>query len=55
MEVPIGTIMSGLSRARQAFRVALNNELTRSAISTRPDPRVLEADELFVCEIPSLG
>src|SRR5215831_14868742 len=29
-EVPIGTIMSGLSRARQAFRVTLHSELTRS-------------------------
>jgi RNA polymerase sigma-70 factor, ECF subfamily len=37
LEVPIGTIMSGLSRARQAFRVALNNELTESAIATVPD------------------
>jgi len=38
LEVPIGTIMSGLSRARQAFRVTLNNELTRStpAVNTRP-------------------
>jgi RNA polymerase sigma-70 factor (ECF subfamily) len=48
MEVPIGTIMSGLSRARQAFRVALNNELTRSGSSTRPAPRAQETDEVFV-------
>jgi RNA polymerase sigma-70 factor (ECF subfamily) len=27
MDIPIGTVMSGLSRARQAFRGALNNEL----------------------------
>ena len=48
MEVPIGTIMSGLSRARQAFRVAANNELTRSGRPTRPDPRVQKTDEVFV-------
>ena len=30
MGVPIGTVMSGLSRARQALRVALDNELKRS-------------------------
>lgn len=39
MDVPIGTVMSGLSRARQAFRVALNNELKRSGMSTRTDAR----------------
>lgn len=33
MEVPIGTIMSGLSRARQAFRAALNDEVGRSHVS----------------------
>lgn len=48
LEVPIGTIMSGLSRARQAFRVALNNELTRSGTSATTDPRVPAADELLV-------
>jgi RNA polymerase sigma-70 factor, ECF subfamily len=37
MEVPMGTIMSGLSRARQAFRVALLNELTTSGRSRRTD------------------
>jgi RNA polymerase sigma-70 factor, ECF subfamily len=39
MEVPIGTVMSRLSRARQAFRVALNNELKRSGISPTTDAR----------------
>ena len=29
MGVPIGTVMSGLSRARQALRGALDNELKR--------------------------
>lgn len=52
MEVPIGTIMSGLSRARQAFRVALNNEATRSRISTRTDTRVAETNGLLVgCQV----
>jgi RNA polymerase sigma factor (sigma-70 family) len=27
MDIPIGTVMSGLSRARQAFRTALSNHL----------------------------
>lgn len=48
MEVPIGTIISGLSRARQAFRVALNNELTRSSVSSKAGPRVPEPDPLPV-------
>jgi RNA polymerase sigma-70 factor, ECF subfamily len=38
LEVPIGTIMSGLSRARQAFRLTLNNELTRSAPAVNSPP-----------------
>ena len=48
MEVPIGTVMSGLSRARQAFRVALTNELARCGISTALEPRVRDTDEVFV-------
>jgi RNA polymerase sigma-70 factor (ECF subfamily) len=40
MEVPIGTVMSGLSRARQAFRIALDNELKRSGMSTTTVARV---------------
>ena len=57
--VPIGTIMSGLSRARQAFRVALNNELTQSAMATVTDPRVQETDEtlsdVFQTSVPAFG
>ena len=48
MEVPVGTIMSGLSRARQAFRVALTNDLARRGVSTGAEPRVQEMDEVLV-------
>jgi RNA polymerase sigma-70 factor, ECF subfamily len=52
MEVPIGTIMSGLSRARQAFRVALHNEATRSRISARTDTRAAETNGVLVgCQV----
>jgi len=33
LDIPIGSVMSGLSRARQAFRVALERELNREARS----------------------
>jgi RNA polymerase sigma-70 factor, ECF subfamily len=39
MDVPIGTVMSGLSRAREAFRVALTRELKQSGSRTRNSPR----------------
>ena len=48
MEVPIGTVMSGLSRARQAFRVALTNEAARSGISTRTNTRAAETDGVLI-------
>ena len=44
MGIPIGTVMSSLSRARQGFRDALNNELKQSGIPTRRHPREQEAD-----------
>jgi RNA polymerase sigma-70 factor (ECF subfamily) len=48
MGMPMGTVMSSLSRARQAFRVALNHELTQCGISTRTCPREQEADKVLV-------
>jgi RNA polymerase sigma-70 factor, ECF subfamily len=35
MDIPIGTVMSGLSRARQAFRGALDNQLKQSGLPPR--------------------
>ena len=48
MGIPIGTVMSSLSRARQAFRGALDNELKRSGISARTHLREQEADAVLV-------
>jgi RNA polymerase sigma-70 factor (ECF subfamily) len=45
--IPIGTVMSGLSRARQAFRSALECELKRSRVSTS-HIREQEADAVLV-------
>jgi len=47
LNIPIGTVMSGLSRARQALRSALDSELTRCGISKRPEPREQEADAVL--------
>ena len=46
--VPIGTVMSGLSRARQALRSALVDELNQSGIPKRTRLREQEADEVLV-------
>jgi RNA polymerase sigma-70 factor, ECF subfamily len=48
MDIPIGTVMSTLSRARQAFRSALDNDLKQSGIPRRTHPREQEADEVLV-------
>src|SRR5206468_8089248 len=37
--IPIGTVMSGLSRARQAFRTALNGQAKQHGIQERTHPR----------------
>ncbi len=39
MGIPIGTVMSGLSRARQAFRTALNGQAKQHGIPERTHPR----------------
>ena len=43
MAIPMGSVMSGLSRARQAFRGAMNDELKRSGLPPRTHPRDKEA------------
>ena len=48
MGVPIGTVMSGLSRARQAFRCALNDQLERSGNPGASHPREQEEDVVLV-------
>jgi RNA polymerase sigma-70 factor (ECF subfamily) len=48
MGIPIGSVMSGLSRARQAFRGALNDQLKQSGRLTRTHPREQEADAVLV-------
>jgi RNA polymerase sigma-70 factor (ECF subfamily) len=45
--IPIGTVMSRLSRAREALRGALDNELKQPGISSRPCPREQEADAVL--------
>jgi RNA polymerase sigma-70 factor, ECF subfamily len=44
--IPIGTVMSGLSRARHAFRGALDTELKRSRISPETPARKPESEEV---------
>ena len=44
LSIPMGTVMSSLSRARRAFREALDNDRKQSGISQRTHPREREAD-----------
>jgi RNA polymerase sigma-70 factor (ECF subfamily) len=48
MDIPIGTVMSGLSRARQAFRNVLDNELKQSGIPERTHSREHDPDAVLV-------
>jgi len=47
MGIPIGTVMSSLSRARQALRGALDNELKPSRTTPGTDVREQEADAVL--------
>ena len=48
MGIPMGTVMSSLSRARLALRGALDNELKPSRTSARTQLREQEADAVLV-------
>jgi RNA polymerase sigma factor (sigma-70 family) len=48
MGVPIETVMSGLSRAREALRGALDQELKRSRIARRTTPRRQDVEVALV-------
>jgi len=48
MGIPMGTVMSSLSRARQALRGALENELKPSGVSARTHAEEREADAVLV-------
>jgi RNA polymerase sigma-70 factor (ECF subfamily) len=48
MGIPMGTVMSSLSRARQAFRRVLDNERKQSGIPEQRHPREQEEDTVVV-------
>jgi len=47
MDMPLGTVMSSLSRARQAFRVAFVDVMKRTGIPQESTTEEHEADEVF--------
>jgi RNA polymerase sigma-70 factor (ECF subfamily) len=49
LSIPIGTVMSGLSRARQAFRGAVDDELNRAGMPKRTHNRERDAREVSGC------
>ena len=46
--IPVGTVMSRLSRAREALRGTLDHEFKQPGISSRPRSREQEADAVLV-------
>jgi len=48
MCIPMGTVMSGLSRSRQAFRLALDSEMNayRSLLALSPQAAIINASPL---------
>src|SRR4029453_6541852 len=50
MDIPMGTVMSGLSRARQALRSALDGESSRFNTPERTRARVRESDAFRITE-----
>jgi hypothetical protein len=46
--IPMGTVMSSLSRARQALRGALENKLKPSGVSARTHVEEQQADAVLV-------
>ena len=48
MDMPVGTVMSGLSRARQAFRVAFLDVMKRSGVPQETNTSEHEADAVLV-------
>ena len=48
LDIPMGTVMSGLSRARQALRAAVDQELSRLGAPQRTQPRKPETEAVLV-------
>jgi RNA polymerase sigma-70 factor (ECF subfamily) len=46
--IPMGTVMSRLSRAREALRLALGTEVPQPGVPSRPHSREQEADAVLV-------